>query len=129
MTSYGNPEYAPGGKGIKFAASVRLEVRKAESIKSANGDEIGQLVKLKTAKNKTSSPFKSTEVKLLFGKGFQNSYCLAKLGEEHEIIKKAGAWYSLESGEKFQGMNALVERLEEDVELAKSIKDQILKVV
>ena len=99
---YGNPETTPGGRALKFYASVRLDVRKGEVIKNADG-VIGNKMKIKVVKNKVSPPFKQTEVDLLFGKGIDRIGEVLDMAEELDIIHKSGAWFSYNDNKIGQG--------------------------
>lgn len=124
---YGLSEYAPGGKGIKFAASVRLEVRRGESV-TVNGNDIGHIVKCKTVKNKTFAPNKTTELRLDWGKGFNHSYCLFKQGVLRDVISTAGSWiYTIIDKEKYHGKDNIIERLETDKDFANAIAAKIME--
>lgn len=95
---FGNPETTPGGRALKFYASVRLDVRKGEAIK--NGDQIvGSKTKVKVVKNKVAPPFKSIEVDIMYGEGVSKEGELLDIGSEIGIVEKSGAWYAY-NGEK-----------------------------
>ncbi|MGL5042806.1 MAG: recombinase RecA [Culicoidibacterales bacterium] len=95
---YGNPEVTPGGRALKFYSSIRLDVRKGELIKV--GDKVvGNVVKIKVAKNKVASPFKVVELELTYGEGFSQVGELLSLAVQKDIVEKAGAWYAY-NGEK-----------------------------
>ena len=90
---YGNPETTPGGRALKFYASVRLDVRKGDVIKGKDG-LIGNKMKIKVSKNKVSPPFKTTEVDLLFGTGIDRLGEVVDIAVDLDIIHKSGAWFS-----------------------------------
>lgn len=102
---FGNPETTPGGRALKFYASVRLDIRRSEAIK--NGTEIiGNKVNVKIVKNKVAPPFKSASIEIMYGEGISYVAELLDLCVDHEIVKKSGAWFSY-NGEKIgQGKEA-----------------------
>ncbi len=95
---FGNPETTPGGRALKFYASVRLDVRKSETLKTGQ-DAYGNSVKIKVVKNKVAPPFKTAVVSIIFGEGISHIDEVVTLGVENNIIDKAGAWFSYK-GEK-----------------------------
>lgn len=110
---FGNPETTPGGRALKFYASVRLEIRKGEQIKI--GDEIvGNQAKVKVVKNKVASPFKSCEIDIIFGKGISHSGEVVDLAVDQEIIQKSGAWFSYKDQKIGQGRENTKKYLEEN---------------
>lgn len=124
---FGNPETTPGGRALKFYASVRLEIRKGEQIKL--GDQIvGNQAKVKVVKNKVASPFKSCEIDIIFGKGISRSGEIVDIGVEQEIIQKAGAWFSYKDQKIGQGRENTKKYLEDNPvvmdEIAKLIREK-----
>ncbi|MDR2822536.1 MAG: recombinase RecA [Acholeplasmatales bacterium] len=122
---FGNPETTTGGKALKFYSSVRLEIRKSDSIK--NGAEIiGNKVTIKVVKNKVAPPFKSVSIDLIYGKGFPGTGEVVDLASDLGIIVKSGAWFSYEGEKIGQGRDNVKIYLEERVDLLNKIKNQIL---
>ena len=99
---FGNPETTPGGRALKFYATVRLEVRRAEQIKDGT-DIIGSKAKIKVVKNKVAPPFKTVVVDIMYGKGISQTGELVDMASDLDIIKKSGAWYSYGSDRIGQG--------------------------
>ncbi|MBR0190090.1 MAG: recombinase RecA [Clostridia bacterium] len=123
---FGNPEVTAGGKALKFYASVRIDVRKADALKDSEG-AYGNHTKAKIVKNKVAPPFKTAEFDIIFGKGISQGSCLIDLGLAYDIIEKSGAWFSY-NGEKFaQGREKAVAYMEEHEDVATEIKNKILE--
>ncbi len=123
---FGNPETTTGGNALKFYASVRLDVRRIESI-GKNADELtGNRVRVKVVKNKVAPPFKKCEIDLMFGSGISKMGSLLDAAAKYEIIEKAGAWYSY-NGEKIgQGRDKTIEYLEKNPSFTAEI-DRIVR--
>ena len=121
---YGNPETTPGGRALKFYASVIIDVRKGEAIK--NGTElIGSRTKIKIKKNKVAPPFKECEFDIIFGKGISRTGEVLDLAVELDVIKKSGAWFSYDGQKLGQGRDNAKKALEENPELMKVVEEKI----
>ena len=121
---YGNPETTPGGRALKFYASVIIDVRKGEAIK--NGTElIGSRTKIKIKKNKVAPPFKECEFDIIFGKGISRTGEVLDLAVELNVIKKSGAWFSYDGQKLGQGRDNAKKALEENPELMKVVEEKI----
>ncbi len=121
---FGNPETTPGGRALKFYASMRLEVRRVETIKV--GDQsIGNKVKVKVVKNKTAQPFKEGLVDIIFGEGISKEGSLIDVGVEKEIVDKSGTWLSYGEHKMGQGRDAAKQFLKDHPEVAKDIEKKI----
>ena len=121
---YGNPETTPGGRALKFYASVIIDVRKGEAIK--NGTElIGSRTKIKIKKNKVAPPFKECEFDIIFGKGISRTGEVLDLAVELFVIKNSGAWFSYDGQKLGQGRDNAKKALEENPELMKVVEEKI----
>ncbi|MDE6593577.1 MAG: recombinase RecA [Oscillospiraceae bacterium] len=122
--SYGNPETTPGGRALKFYSSVRIEVRKGETIK-VGSEPIGARTKCKVVKNKVAPPFKECEFDMIFGKGIDRIGEVCDLAEELGIIKKSGAWFSYNDQKIGQGRENAKEYLRTNPEDMQAIEEKI----
>lgn len=121
---YGNPETTPGGRALKFYASVRIEVRKGEKIVDG-GEIIGYTTKCKVVKNKVAPPFKETQFDMIFGEGISRLGEIITMGEELGFIKKSGAWYSYNGERLGQGKEKTKKFLKENDDLRLEIENKI----
>ena len=121
---YGNPETTPGGRALKFYASVRIEVRKGEKIVD-DGEIIGYTTKCKVVKNKDAPPFKETQFDMIFGEGISRLGEIITMGEELGFIKKSGAWYSYNGERLGQGKEKTKKFLKENDDLRLEIEGKI----
>ncbi|ABA24522.1 RecA protein [Trichormus variabilis ATCC 29413] len=122
--TYGSPETTTGGNALKFYASVRLDIRRIQTLKKGT-DEFGNRVKVKVAKNKVAPPFRIAEFDIIFGKGVSTLGCLVDLAEETGILLRKGAWYSYNGDNISQGRDNAIKYLEEKPEFAEQIKQQV----
>ncbi|MCO8194562.1 MULTISPECIES: recombinase RecA [Anaerofustis] len=125
---FGNPEVTPGGRALKFYSSVRLEVRRVDSIKSGQ-DIIGNRTKVKVVKNKVAPPFKIAEFDIMYGKGISREGDIVDMAAKYGIIKKAGAWYSYQDEKIGQGRDKAKQFLKDNPETAKIIENLVLDEV
>ena len=125
---YGNPETTPGGRALKFFASVRLDVRRSDVIK--NGTEIiGNKTRVKVVKNKVAPPFKTAEFDIMYGEGISKEGNILDYAVENDIIKKSGAWFSY-NGEKIgQGRDNVRKYMQENKEFTEEINRQVRELL
>ncbi|WP_313639256.1 recombinase RecA [Paenibacillus sp. FSL K6-0276] len=121
---FGNPETTPGGRALKFYSSVRLDVRRVESIKMGN-DVVGNRTKIKIVKNKVAPPFKQADVDIMYGEGISREGSLVDIGTEMDIVNKSGAWYSYEGERLGQGRENAKQFLKEHQDIALIIENKI----
>ena len=122
-TPYGNPEVTPGGFALKYYASVRIDVRRIETMK-VNGEMVGNRTRAKIVKNKVAPPFKEAEFDIMYGEGISKIGEIIDLGVKLEIIDKTGAWFAIDSV-KFQGRDALKQHLVDNPEVCAKIEQDI----
>lgn len=122
---FGNPETTTGGRALKFYASVRMEIRKGEAIKSGT-DVIGNRARLKVVKNKVAPPFRNCEVDIMYGTGISKEGTLLDLGSSMEILEKSGTWYSYKGERLGQGKENVKNYLKEHADVAAEI-EQIIR--
>jgi len=123
---FGNPETTTGGNALKFYSSLRLEVRKTETIEvSKDTDAIGNRVRVKVVKNKVAPPFRRTELELMFGKGISAIGSLLDCAVKYDIIKKSGAWYSYNEEKIGQGRDNVRDYLEQHPDFTKELETKL----
>ncbi|MCL4159310.1 UNVERIFIED_CONTAM: hypothetical protein GTU68_006621 [Idotea baltica] len=125
---FGSPETTPGGRALKFYSSVRLDIRRIESLK--DGVEIvGNRTRVKVVKNKVAPPFRQAEFDIMYGKGISQEASVLDIAVDQEIVKKSGAWYTYEGDQLGQGRENVKKYLLENPELTIEIQDRVLKAV
>lgn len=121
---FGSPETTPGGRALKFYSSVRLEVRRAETLKQGD-NMVGNRTKVKIVKNKIAPPFKKAEVDIMYGEGISQEGEILDIGAAEDIVQKSGAWYSYDGERLGQGRENAKTYLKENKEIAEQINQQI----
>ncbi|CZQ83320.1 reca signature [Trichococcus palustris] len=121
---FGNPETTPGGRALKFYATIRLEVRRAEQIKSGT-DVMGNRTKIKVVKNKVAPPFKVAEVDIMYGEGISQVGELVDMASERDIVNKSGAWYSYKGERIGQGRENAKQFLRDHPEMRAEIEQLV----
>ncbi|MBN1525911.1 MAG: recombinase RecA [Spirochaetales bacterium] len=122
---FGNPETTTGGNALKFYSSIRLEVRRIETISQGEDKAIGNRVRVKVAKNKVAPPFRKTELEIMFGKGISAEGSMLDAGVEHNIITKTGSWYSIGSEKIGQGRENAKTFLENNPDVFADVEKQL----
>ncbi len=122
---FGNPETTTGGKALKFYASVRLDVRRGESLKDS-GDAVGNRTRVKVVKNKMAPPFKQAEFDILYGQGISREGGVIDMGADLGVIRKSGAWYTYEGDQLGQGKEKVRQFLKDNPEMTDEIERKIL---
>ncbi len=123
--TYGSPEVTTGGNALKFYASVRLDIRRIQTLKKGSEGEYGIRAKVKVAKNKVAPPFRIAEFDIIFGQGISRLGCLVDLAEQTGVITRKGAWYSYNGDNIAQGRDNTVKYLEENPEFAENVDRQV----
>src|SRR3954470_19644609 len=123
---FGSPETTTGGKALKFYASVRLDIRRIETLKDGT-DAVGNRTRVKVAKNKVAAPFKQAEFDIMYGLGISREGSLIDVGVEQSIIRKAGAWYTYDGDQLGQGKENARTFLRDNPDLANEIEKKILE--
>src|SRR5256714_8769695 len=121
---FGSPETTTGGKALKFYASVRLDVRRIETLKDG-GDAVGNRTRVKVVKNKVAPPFKQAEFDIVYGQGISREGSLIDVGVEQGLVKKSGAWYTYEGDQLGQGKENVRSFLRDNPDLANEIEKKI----
>ncbi len=131
---FGNPETTPGGKALKYFATIRLDIRKADSLKN-EGEIIGNRAKCKVVKNKVAPPFKVAEFDIIYGQGISQEGCIIDLAVEYGLLTKSGAWFSYNDNKVANGREKMREYLKDnpevmadlDARIRQAHKDEIAK--
>ncbi len=122
---FGNPETTTGGKALKFYSSIRLDVRKVDTIKDTQNNIIGNKTRVKVVKNKLAAPFKVADFDLMYGTGVSKSGCLVDLAVQYDIIEKSGSWFSYNGDKIGQGKENVKAYLENNTELFNEIQEKV----
>ncbi len=125
---YGNPETTPGGRALKFYASVRMEVRRKGDVKSG-ADKVGNLTRVKVTKNKVAPPFKEAEVEIMFGRGIDKLGDLITVATDLDVVNKSGSWYGYNEQRLGQGKEKAAQYLQDNPELIEEIKQRVVAVL
>jgi recombination protein RecA len=125
---FGNPETTPGGRALKFYASVRLDVRRVETLKQGT-EMVGNRTRVKVVKNKVAPPFRQAEFDIIYGEGISKEGSILDLGVEHNIIDKSGAWYSYGDTRIGQGRENARQFLKDNPDVAKEIESRIREIL
>jgi recombination protein RecA len=123
---FGNPETTPGGKALKFYASVRVDIRRIAAIKTPDGQVLGNRTKIKIVKNKVAPPFRECEFDIMYNEGVSREGTLIDMGVEQNVIEKKGAWLYFEGSQIAQGRDAAKEELKKNQELYAKIEAGLL---
>ena len=121
---FGNPEVTPGGKALKFYASVRIDVRKTDILKDSEG-AAGNRTRAKVVKNKLAPPFRQAEFDIMYGEGVSQEGCVIDLGIQYDVSKKSGAWFSYNDNKVANGREKMRQFLKDNPELAKEMEEKI----
>jgi recombination protein RecA len=122
---FGSPETTSGGKALKFYASVRLDIRRIETLKDSQNNAVGNRSRVKVVKNKLASPFKQAEFDIIFGEGISREGSLIDFGVEQDIVNKSGAWYTFDGEQLGQGKENSRKFLKDNPEIADTIEQKI----
>jgi recombination protein RecA len=125
---FGSPEVTPGGRALKFYSSVRIDIRRIEAIKVGT-ENMGNRVRTKIVKNKVAPPFRIAEFDIMFGEGISREGSLIDVAVEHNIVHKAGAWYTYDGDQLGQGREKAKMYLRENPDVALQLQDQVLRAV
>ncbi|WP_303250092.1 recombinase RecA [uncultured Slackia sp.] len=122
---FGNPETTTGGRALKFFSSVRIDIRRIETLKNKSNEPIGNRVRAKVVKNKVAPPFRQAEFDLMYGTGISREGCIVDMGVEAGVVKKSGAWYTCGEQRLGQGREAAKEMLRTNPDLRDEIEAKV----
>jgi recombination protein RecA len=125
---FGSPETTPGGRALKFYSSVRLDIRRIETIKDG-ADSVGNRVKVKVAKNKMAPPFRLAEFDIMFGQGISREGSLLDVAVDHGVVHKSGAWFTFDDDQLGQGRENAKRFLRENPEVAMQLQAKVYELV
>ena len=126
---FGNPETTPGGRALKFYASVRVDIRRIGQIKGSDGVIAGNRTKIKVVKNKVAPPFTECEFDIMYGEGISRSGEIVDLGVEYNVIKKSGSWFSYGESKLGQGRETVKQLVMDNPELADELTQKIVEAM
>lgn len=121
---FGNPETTPGGRALKFFSSVRLDIRRKDTLK-VNGESVGNRVRVKVVKNKVAPPFRQAEFDIMYGTGISKSGCILDMAVDCDIVHKSGSWYTYGEERLGQGREAVKTLLDENPDLRDKIENMV----
>ena len=122
---FGNPETTTGGRALKFFSSVRIDIRRIETLKNKGNEPVGNRVRAKVVKNKVAPPFRQAEFDLMYGTGISREGCIVDMGVEAGVVKKSGAWYTCGEQRLGQGREAAKETLRTNPDLRDELEAQV----
>jgi recombination protein RecA len=125
---FGSPETTPGGRALKFYSSVRLDIRRIETIKDG-ADSVGNRVRVKVAKNKMAPPFRLAEFDIMFGHGISREGSLLDVAVDHGVVRKSGAWFTFDDDQLGQGRENAKRFLRENPEVAMQLQAKVYELV
>lgn len=126
---YGSPETTTGGNALKYYASVRLDIRRVETLKKSDGEEYGNKVKVKVVKNKVAPPFRKAEFEIIYGQGISKAGCVLDMAVEYDIVKKSGTWFSYGEDKIGQGKDKARTFLEENKDILAEIENLVIEKI
>lgn len=122
---FGNPETTTGGRALKFFSSVRIDIRRIETLKNKTNDAVGNRVRAKVVKNKVAPPFRQAEFDIMYGQGISREGCVIDMGVEAGVVKKSGAWYTYGEDRLGQGREAAKEMLRTHPDVRDEIEQKV----